>query len=137
LWRQLAERDPSSREVPGHLERLYSQLDRPEPLAFALEVRRAQEGQSPQGRELAFRLAMLRHERLSDAPGALQLLQAVLAEEPSHTGALDALDAWVRAGGSEATAALEVLDPVLQQSGDHQRRVALRESRLDGAPREE
>jgi tetratricopeptide (TPR) repeat protein len=137
LWRQLAERDPLNREAATHLERLYGELDLPRELAFALELRRGQEGRSPQGRELAFRLARLREGRLSDGPGALQLYRAVLQEEPGHTGVRDALEAWVRAGAPESAEALEALDPVLAAAGEHARRIALREARLEVALTEE
>ena len=49
--------------VVEDLDRLYGELAKPAELAFAIELRRNQEGQSPQGRELAFRLATLRRER--------------------------------------------------------------------------
>src|SRR6185437_13782791 len=63
LWREMAllregkledrvaEADPLNREAVSALDRLYTALGKFENLAFALELRRAQEGQSPQGRE--------------------------------------------------------------------------------------
>ena len=50
-WRRIAEADPLNREAASALDRLYTELGKFEDLAFALELRRAQEGQSPQGRE--------------------------------------------------------------------------------------
>ncbi|MGZ7226956.1 hypothetical protein ACXWO0_10850, partial [Streptococcus pyogenes] len=47
-WRKIAERDPLDREAAASLDRLYTALDETESLVFALELRRAQEGQSPQ-----------------------------------------------------------------------------------------
>src|SRR5262249_3725082 len=83
-WRAVAERDALDREAAAKLEHLFTQLERPQELAFALELRRAQEGQSPQGREVAFRLAQLRRERLSDSAGALQLYRQILEEDSDH-----------------------------------------------------
>src|SRR6185295_7808603 len=104
-----------------------------ENLAFAHELRRAREGQSPQGREATFRLAQRRRERLHDYGGALQLLAQVLSEDPGHTATLDLLDAWARSHDSESRSALETLDPFLSRSGQHARRVAIREARIADA----
>ncbi|HVE82183.1 MAG TPA: tetratricopeptide repeat protein, partial [Myxococcales bacterium] len=132
-WRLIAERDPLDRESAGALDQLYSALDKPQELAFALELRRAQEGQSPQGRELAYRLAQVRQHKLSDSAGALQLYRQIVTEDPGHKGARAALEAWVVSRGPVSAAALEILDPVLVQLSDHQKRVQLRETRMDGA----
>lgn len=129
-WRQIAARDPLDREAASALDRLYLELDRPEELAFALELRRNQEGQSPQGRELLFRLAQLRRERLGDAPGALQLLRQILEEDPNHAGARGVVEGWARSDGPESLAAMELIDPVLARAGEHARRIGLREARM-------
>lgn len=128
-WRQIAARDVLHREAASALDRLYAELDRPQELAFALELRRNQEGQSPQGREIAFRLAALRQNRLNDARGALEVYRQILAEDPEHAGARDAMESWARSSGPESAAAAEMLDPVLALTGDHQKRIAIREAR--------
>ncbi len=129
-WRQIASRDVLAREAASALDRLYSELDRPHELAFALELRRNQEGQSPLGRELAFRLATLRQARLADPRGALEGFRQVLSEDPAHQGTRDALETWAVGQLNEGAAAAEILDPVLARTGDHQRRIAIREARL-------
>ncbi|MEW5738109.1 MAG: tetratricopeptide repeat protein [Myxococcota bacterium] len=128
-WRQIAARDVLHREAAAALDRLYGELDRPQELAFALELRRNQEGQSPQGRELAFRLAALRQNRLNDARGALEVYRQILAEDPEHAGAREAMESWARSAGPESASAAELLDPVLALTGDHQKRIAIREAR--------
>ncbi len=132
-WRQIAQRDALAKDAAAALDRLYTQIDRPNELAFALELRRNQEGQSPAGRELGFRLAQLRQSRLNDAPGALQLYRQILTEDAAHPGARDALEVWARSEDASSNIAMEALDPVLAQSGDHQRRINLREARFAGA----
>jgi tetratricopeptide (TPR) repeat protein len=132
-WRQIAQRDALAKDAAAALDRLYTQTDRPNELAFALELRRNQEGQSPAGRELAFRLAQLRQARLKDAAGALQLYRQILAEDAAHPGTRDVLEAWARSDAEGSDVAMEALDPVLAQSGDHQRRISLREARFAGA----
>lgn len=129
-WRQIASRDVLAKEAAGALDRLYSELDRPYELAFALELRKNQEGQSPLGRELAFRLAALRQTRLGDPRGALEGYRQILAEDPAHQGTREALEAWAMGELAEGAAASEILDPVLARTGDHQRRIAIREARL-------
>ena len=127
-WRLIAARDVLAREAATALDRLYAELDKPQELAFALELRRNQEGQSPQGRELAFRLAALRQNRLKDPRGALEVYRQILSEDPSHEGTREALDQWARSADGDAPLAAEILDAVLARTGDHQRRIAIREA---------
>lgn len=131
-WRQIAARDVLARDAASALDRLYTTLKRPQELAFALELRRNQEGQSPQGRELAFRLAQLRWQ-LSDGRGALEVFRQILADDPAHEGTRSALEAWARHNSPDAGAAMEILDPVLARTGDHPLRLSLREARLSTA----
>ncbi|MCE9668260.1 tetratricopeptide repeat protein [Myxococcus stipitatus] len=132
-WRVIAERDSANREAAATLDRLYTELESHQDLAWALALRRTQEGQSPQGREVSFRLAELQRTVLDDANAALGLYKRILAEDSGHPGARAALEAWVKAAVPASGAALEVLDPVLAQVGDHARRVALREARMESA----
>lgn len=132
-WRSIAARDVLAKDAATALDRLYTRLDKPQELAFALELRRNQEGQSPQGRELAFRLAQLRLSKLNDPAGALQMYRQILGEDPSHPGATQSLEEWARSDAQDSAAAIEILDPVLARSGDHARRIAIRESRFAGA----
>jgi tetratricopeptide (TPR) repeat protein len=132
-WRQVVARDVLDRDAASALDRLYARLDRPLDSAFALELRRNQEGQSPQGRELAFRLGQLRQHRLQDARGALEVYRQILSEDASHEGAREALEQWVVSNSAESASAMEILDPVLSRTGDHQARIALREARLGSA----
>ncbi len=129
-WRRIAEGDALDREAATALDRLYVELNRPEDLAFALELRRAQEGQGPKGRDLTFRLAQLRHERLSDGAGALSLYRQILEGDAAHPGAREALEALARSEDPLGASALEILDPALARTKEHARRVAIREARL-------
>lgn len=132
-WRNIAEADPLDRQAATALDRLYEQLNRARDLAFALELRRNQEGQSPQGREICFRLASLKKEELEDASAALQLFAQILSEDPGHAATRAELEQWAQAEDPQSGAALEILDPALAQSNDHARRVAIREARLSHA----
>lgn len=132
-WRAVAERDALQREAAASLDRLYTELNQAQELAWALTLRRSQEGQSPQGREVSFRLAELLRTTLNNPTAALKLYERILAEDPGHPGARAALEEWVKAALPTSRAALETLDPVLKQLGDHPRRVALRETRMEAA----
>ncbi|MBX5481947.1 MAG: tetratricopeptide repeat protein [Myxococcaceae bacterium] len=136
-WRRIAEADALDREAALALDRLYTQAEDPRGLAFALELRRAQEGQSPQGREVAFRLAGLKRAVLGDPRAALSLYRQILDEDPGHAGTREVLEQWARSDVELSAAAMEVLDPVLARAGDHARRIALREARLGFALTEE
>lgn len=136
VWREVGLKDPSDREAAMALERLCEELDRPEDLQFALGLRVSQEGPTPAGREAAFRLAQLR-QQMGDGSGALQRYQEILAADPSHSGTRAALEDWARLGVAGSVPALEILDPVLARSGDHVRRIELRELRMASAQPEE
>ena len=132
-WREVAERQPRDREAAAALERLYTELGEPKSLAFALELRRAQEGDgdSTAGRELTVRLAELRALRLGDEAGALELLRGVLAKDARHASAralLETFCAWESALGRQA---LEALDSLLAREQDTSLRVRLRELRFE------
>jgi len=136
-WKRIAQLDALDREATASLERLYTELDQPKELSAALELRRAQEGQSPQGREIAFRLAKLRAGQLADPAGALQLYCQILAEDSSHQETLRALEEIAKQNVEQSAAALEILDPILARSAEHERRVAIRQARMEAAlPRE-
>ncbi|MDR0967037.1 MAG: gliding motility protein [Myxococcales bacterium] len=133
-YRALAESDPLDRDAALALERLYAQLQEPEQLAFALELRRAQEGDSVVGRQAAFRLAELKRVLLKDPQGALALYQRILQGDPSHAETLEALEAWGMAATRGSVEALAIVDPILAQAGAHDRRIALREALLASLP---
>ncbi|MGC4115854.1 MAG: hypothetical protein QM765_14920 [Myxococcales bacterium] len=129
-FRALSESDPLDRDSALALDRLYTGLQRPQDLAFALELRRSQEAGTPAGREAAFRLAELKRNVLNDPAGALQLFGAVLAEDPNHANARATLEAWAKSGGQGSAEATKLIDPALERAGEHARRVALREAAL-------
>lgn len=133
-YRALAESDPLDRDAALALERLYAKLQEPEQLAFALELRRAQEGDSVAGRQATFRLAELKRALLGDPQGALGLYQQILASDPSHAQTLEALESWGLSAARGSMEALAIVDPILAQAGEHGRRIALREALLGNAP---
>jgi tetratricopeptide (TPR) repeat protein len=127
-FRALADASPLDRDAAVVLARLYERLGRPADLAFALELRRAQEGKGPAGREVAYKLAELRRTSLDDGPGALSIFALLLTEDPAHEGVLGSLETWVREGAPGEADAMALLDPALSRLEEHDRRVRLREA---------
>ena len=127
-WSGVLEVAPHDAEGSAALERLYDQLDRPEALAGVLE-RRLSRGFDA---AVAARLAEVRRRRLSDPAGALALHAELLRRDPSRAPSRDALAELAAEPGASGREALEVLDGALRATGDHARRVAVREARLEG-----
>jgi golgin subfamily B member 1 len=132
LWQRVVERDPYAKDAAAHLDRLASGLDDVKAQVLAIEARRKQEGLSPAGRDLTFRLAELKAARLQDNNGALELIKSILAEDPQHAKSQELLLQWVKAGEANAASALAILDNVYVRNGEHGLRIALREARLSG-----
>jgi len=128
-WRRIAEQQPNDRDAAHALERLYVAQDLPEGLCFALELGRAQEGDSARGHDLTVSLAVLKAQRFGALAEAVTLCREVLGADPTHPGALEALQSWASDPTAEGFAALKALDHALCSSGDPARRIALREER--------
>lgn len=132
-WRLIAERDVSSKDAAIALERLYSALDWPQELVFALELRRAQEGETPLGLELTFRLAELRRERLQDNFGALQLYRQILLQDASNLLTQTVLEQWAQKSDELGKQALDILDPLWVKQNEHGKRILVRKALLGQA----
>jgi tetratricopeptide (TPR) repeat protein len=115
------------------LDRLYTALDRPGDLAWALAQRRALEPEGPGARELLLREAVVRRERLEDPEGSLALFADILRQDPSHTAARAQLDDWASEKGAWGAQAFTVLDAALEQGKASAQRVELRKARLEAA----
>jgi len=125
-WSGVLEIAPHDAEAAASLERLYAQLDRPEALAGVLEKRLARGFDAA----AAARLAELRRRRLNDPAGALSLHAELLRRDPSRAPSRDALSEMASLPGATGREALAVLDGALRTTGDHARRVSVREARL-------
>jgi tetratricopeptide (TPR) repeat protein len=126
-WAEVLRLAPDDGDAPVALERLWERLDRPQELAQALEARLARGFDA----EVAAKLAELRRARLGDAAGALALHAELLRKDPRRVASRDALEALAVVPGAVGREALEGADAALRGAGEHARRVALREARLD------
>lgn len=136
-WLKAAHLDPKDEQAASAIERLAAALDRPQQLAFALELRRAQQPGEPRGKDATARLAALKLSRMASPTEALALCREVLAADPSHPATLNVLDKLVATPGAVGESALALFDQVLQRADDPERRVALRRARLAIAAPEE
>ncbi len=120
-------RDPGDAAAAAEVERLATELDRPSDLAWSLEQRLAAALFEP---ELAYRLAELRRTRLGDPAGALRLLGELVAHQPDHGGARQALLELARQPGPVGRDALAQVDAAFAEPADAETRVTVREDRL-------
>ena len=132
----LAEIDPLDRDAATPSTASTRELERPQDLAYALELRRAQEGQSPQGRELGFRLAELKRSEARTTAGALQLSGRSSPPTPRTRAPATALEAWVERLRPRARRA-GAARPGAEQGRRSRAPLALREARLGWRLREE
>ena len=125
-WEGVLEVSPHDAEAATSLERLYEQLDRPQALGSLLEQRLSRGFDAA----AAARLAELKRRRLGDPAGALALHGELLRQDPARAVSRDALAEEAVAPGQAGREALEMLDAALRATGDHARRVEVREARL-------
>ena len=84
--------------------------------------------------ELRFRLGQLLHARLDDPAAAVAAFRAVLEGVPRHPGALEALAALARAGGTGAAEAALLLEPIYEAEGEHAQLVEALQARALAQP---
>lgn len=121
-WNDLLETEEDPTLAESLREGLISLLEK--------RKRRAiREGDEEEERRLTVRIAELL--RRSNPERALSLYSAVLESRPDHPQAKEGLIALWREGGPHAEAIWETLDRFLSRAGDHEARVALRESALE------
>lgn len=111
------------------LTELYRELDRPRDLAD-LYLRRAES--APSGEQAApFRLALaeLLRTRLEDTAGAIDQLEAIVGEVPSHAEAIKALEALIQDPEHKARV-VEILRPLYERADDWRQLIRLNDERF-------
>ena len=109
------------------LDRLLTRVGPPADLAVIIE-REAQAASEPDKQaDLWFRLGDLRRE-LGDSDGAFVALREALEHRPRHVGARASIEKLLVT--DRAAAVLDLLEPLYEADGDHQKRVMLAEVRL-------
>jgi len=98
-------------EALAALDRLYEKVGAHTELAEILERRIERTVDARQTAELEYRLGDLREERAGDLSGAMQSYRSALEREPTHPGALAAMERLLDRAETCA-AAIEVLEPL-------------------------
>lgn len=104
-------------ESLGALDRLYEKSGAHAELAEILERRIERSVDAAQTAELEYRLGDLREERFKDLQGAVQAYRSALEREPTHPGALSAMERLLDRPETSA-AAVEVLEPLYRVRGE-------------------
>jgi tetratricopeptide (TPR) repeat protein len=122
-YRKILAVDPEDPNALRLLGRLLGSAERWEDLVEVLSKEVAIADRRPnfvaEAAELRFRLGRIRHQRLSDAGGALACYRDVLTRVPRHPAALAALEDLARTSGPIAIQAASLLEPVYLAEGEH------------------
>ena len=115
-YMQILDEHGEDLEALSALDRLYAQGERWEQLAEVLTRQLAQvlEDETPDRYvQVLFRLGSIREEHLGDTEGAIEAYRDILARQPSHDGAREALER--RLGDADhKLAAANILEPIYE-----------------------
>ncbi|WP_437590400.1 tetratricopeptide repeat protein [Sorangium sp. So ce1000] len=128
-YRAALDVDENDARALDALTELYRELDRPRDLAD-LYLRRAEA--APNGERAApYRLALaeLLRRRLDDTTGAIDQLEAIVGEVPSHAEAIRALEALIQDPQHKARV-VEILGPLYEGADDWRQLVRLNDERF-------
>jgi golgin subfamily B member 1 len=139
--RAILDEDPTQAQAVLALSELYEKTGKDEELAELLDaqIKHAKE-RSDAAAELTLtvRLGEVYEGRLKDAARALETYEAVLARDPAHRGALEAVARLAEGRSAWERAAKALLDLLAQSTGDEGVAVALRlaaaRGKLDDGP---
>jgi tetratricopeptide (TPR) repeat protein len=128
--REIVELDPTDDTALDALSALYRERVQHRDLADLL-VRRAEGATSAQvAIEHRFALAEILKTHLDDASGAVDQLELIVSEVPTHEGATKLLEALAKEPVYKARV-VEILRPLYEQSSDYQPLARLNEERLE------
>jgi len=128
-YREILALDPEDPSAPEKLEALLSSVQDWQGLAEQLRWRSARPGHSQ--RALKHRLAELYWRELSERSQAIELWREILAEDPAHAGALEALEAHVQHAQGEPyrLRIADILEPAYRKQDQWRKQIALHEAR--------
>ena len=132
-FRQILSVDPDDPNALRLLGRLLGAAERWDELVIVLGREVAVAERNPnlvaEAAELRFRLGRIRQQRLADVAGALLCYRGVLERVPRHPAALSALQEMAKSGGSGASDAAAMLEPIYERGGEHGKLVETLEAR--------
>ncbi|WP_242361931.1 tetratricopeptide repeat protein [Anaeromyxobacter sp. SG17] len=132
-YRKILSVDPEDPNALRLLGKLLGAAEKWDELATVLSREVAVADRQPnlvaEAAELRYRLGRIRHQRLSDADGALDCYRAVLEKVPRHPAALAALEDLARGSGPAAVEAAMLLEPIFAAEGEHAKVIEVLEAR--------
>src|SRR6185369_1263110 len=119
LYQAILQQDPAQLPALQALDRIYAGLGRWKELGAVIEKEIAESHAEGAVAELRFRLGRVQEQHLKDPAAAVLSYRAALAASPGapHEGARAALQAYLK-DPERQMAAVEVLEPIYEQTGD-------------------
>jgi tetratricopeptide (TPR) repeat protein len=129
-YRRILELRPDHEQARAQLELALEQSEQWRDLVEHLRdgLARIEDGEARA--EVMLRIAALLHGPLDDGPAAVEALEALLAEVPSHPPAIAALESIAEARAGERPRVFAILEPIYQQNDDVPRQIVVFEWRL-------
>jgi len=131
-WEQVLDMYPNDTEASKALEAHYRSAHRSADLAELLEKRLGFTDDLDEAVAMRFQLATIYDEELSDADHAVDNYRATLGGDPTHDGAIRALEKYLD-DDTHRGAAAEVLEPVYAARHDWPKLVRIYQIRLEAA----
>lgn len=128
LWEEV----PTDREVAAELERLLASSERWSDLADHLALMASREDDARAQNAVLFRLAVLNEEKLENLEAAVDRYGEILARDPQHARARQALERFL-ANPDLRLRAARLLEPIQRARGASQDLVAVLEILAEGA----
>jgi tetratricopeptide (TPR) repeat protein len=129
-WRAVLEEDGRDPEAIAALDRLYTREKMHAELLDNLVLQKSIANDQAAWVDLGTRIGRLQETELGDLEGAIESYRDVLAQQPTHAGAIDALERLARDEAVRALA-IDVLEPLHREAGRYDRLAALLELRLE------
>jgi tetratricopeptide (TPR) repeat protein len=130
LYQAILKQDPQQRNALAALDRIYLGLGRWKDLAATLSQEIDLTAEPAAVAELKFRRGGLLEQHLDDRQGAVEAYREALALAPDHVGARTSLQAYLSDRDLQMTA-VEVLEPIYEQSEDTARLIEVQRIRLN------
>ena len=129
-WRLVLEDNPEDLDAILALDRLFTKEKNFDELLENLRRQKELAVDQAAWVDLTLRIGDLQREELEDLEGAIESYRDVLAQQPTHKGALDRLEELAR-DESVRMRAIEVLEPLHYEAGRYDRLVDIVELKLE------
>jgi tetratricopeptide (TPR) repeat protein len=129
LYQAVLKQDPAQLPALQALDRIFGGLGRWKDLVAVIDREIEHAREEAAAAELRFRRGRVTEQHLKDPQAAVESYRAALALAPTHQGAREALQAYLR-DSEWQMAAVEVLEPIYEQTFDLPQLVAVQRIKL-------